>query len=314
MRKILAAFAALTMVFGASALLAPSANAAPTKVHKSYVCKYVGTPGENERLQTGNNPIFVDNNSITKETGKDTVSVGDEFADKQGRSVVIVANTLKLDPEPTIKDCPAPDNPNDPVTALDLTPVSVCGEVDTLVIPETDGFVYVDQGGTLDPGTLVGPGTEILTAEAEEGYYLTDPDWTQTIVLADRTDENCIPTKDDKVVVGEWVDGTYECDDTTVEQTREVTTTSYVWDAEMQDFFVKDITVVTETQTRDLTADEQTACPTDKPDPKPEPKPEPPAELPGTGGSLLPLAGALGLLALGAGALAASRRRSNSLV
>ena len=31
--------------------------------------------------------------------------VGDEFSDAQGRSVVIVANTGKLSPEPGIGDC-----------------------------------------------------------------------------------------------------------------------------------------------------------------------------------------------------------------
>jgi len=33
-------------------------------VHKSYVCKYVDKPGEAERLQTGNNPIWVDNHAL----------------------------------------------------------------------------------------------------------------------------------------------------------------------------------------------------------------------------------------------------------
>ena len=54
-----------------------------------YVCKFVGPPGVDEVLQTGQNPIFVDENSIKAQTGKDTVSIGDEFADAQGRSVVV---------------------------------------------------------------------------------------------------------------------------------------------------------------------------------------------------------------------------------
>ena len=44
---------ALSLAGGASAV---SAADAP---HKAFVCKYVGAPGKNERLQTGNNPISV---------------------------------------------------------------------------------------------------------------------------------------------------------------------------------------------------------------------------------------------------------------
>ncbi len=85
----------------------PQASAASgDPIHKSYVCKYVGTPGVDERLQPSDqNPIFVDNSSLT---GKDNLTfVGETFSDAQGRSVVIVANTGKLDPEPTVANCPA---------------------------------------------------------------------------------------------------------------------------------------------------------------------------------------------------------------
>ena len=53
-----------------------------------WVCKYVGTPGDDEVLKGGENPIKVSGNSADKD--KDgQVFVGDQFADAQGRSVVV---------------------------------------------------------------------------------------------------------------------------------------------------------------------------------------------------------------------------------
>jgi hypothetical protein len=97
------------------AVFADSASKTDQPVHKSYICKYVGKPGVNERLQTGNNPIWTDNNSLV---GKDeAVTVGQEFSDAQGKSVVIVANTPKLDPEPGLDQCPPPAPDQIPVPA-----------------------------------------------------------------------------------------------------------------------------------------------------------------------------------------------------
>jgi hypothetical protein len=91
-------------------------------VHKSYVCKYVGKPGVDERLQTGQNPIWVDNHSLTAKSASD-VKVGDTFSDAQVKSVVIVANSVKLNPEPSVSDCPAPKcPPATPVTPVMPTP------------------------------------------------------------------------------------------------------------------------------------------------------------------------------------------------
>ena len=95
------------------------------KVHKSYVCKYVGTPGVDERLQTGQNPIWVDNNALVGPKGGETY-VGQEFSDKHGRSVVIVANTKKLDPEPGVGQCPSPRQP-DTRTPAGVNYSDLCG-------------------------------------------------------------------------------------------------------------------------------------------------------------------------------------------
>ena len=44
------------------------ASATPVDPHKVLVCKYVGTPGVDERLQTGPNPIVVDEASVASLT------------------------------------------------------------------------------------------------------------------------------------------------------------------------------------------------------------------------------------------------------
>jgi hypothetical protein len=98
-----------------------AAQAEAPQVHKSYVCKYVGTPGVDEVLQTGQNPIWVDNHSLGDHTATLTF-VGEEFTDAQGRSIVIVANTAKLDPEPSVEDCPAVDVSPTPTPTETVTP------------------------------------------------------------------------------------------------------------------------------------------------------------------------------------------------
>jgi hypothetical protein len=103
------------MVFIASPAHAAKPVNAYDNAHKSYVCKYIGKPAVDERLQTGQNPIWVDNHSLTGKDATD-VKVGDTFSDGQIKSVVIVANTAKLNPEPTINDCPAPESPATPLT------------------------------------------------------------------------------------------------------------------------------------------------------------------------------------------------------
>ena len=82
---------------------------------KVYVCKYVGTPGVDEVLQTGNNPIEVSVNAIPGSDGLEAEAlIGFEFADAQGRSVVIAVSAGPgggQGDEPTIEDCPPPRGP-----------------------------------------------------------------------------------------------------------------------------------------------------------------------------------------------------------
>ncbi len=130
-------------------------------VHKSYVCKYVGTPYVDERLQTGDNPIFVDNHSLLGHDG--TTYVGQEFSDKHGKSVVIVANTEKLDPEPGLGDCPPAHGPKQ-IPLPNPNFIDLCGpdNAEWEVPVDTDEIVW-----TLKPGGQ-------LVAETTQGYEFTD--------------------------------------------------------------------------------------------------------------------------------------------
>ena len=76
----------------AIATVGPVVFSAPARAadanSKVWVCKYVRTPGGDEVLKAGKNPIEVSGKSVDKD--KDgQVYVGDQFADAQERSVVV---------------------------------------------------------------------------------------------------------------------------------------------------------------------------------------------------------------------------------
>lgn len=105
---------AYTIIIVAAALIglfivSKIVGAAPAP--KYFVCKYVGTPGQNETLQTGQNPISVSGNALP-----DGTNVGDSFTDQHGRSYVIALDTGQ--DEPT---CPVPENEEPPEECPDGT-------------------------------------------------------------------------------------------------------------------------------------------------------------------------------------------------
>jgi hypothetical protein len=123
---------------------------APDKV---FVCKYIGKPGVDERLQTGQNPISVSVKSIKNFQGE-----GSYFNDKHGRSYVLKVDTGQ--PKPDVSECPQPDNPDpDP----EATPV-----------PDDDGDIL---GGTqvdAPEGSVdAGVGTVAASALGLGGSVLT---------------------------------------------------------------------------------------------------------------------------------------------
>jgi hypothetical protein len=127
------------------------AHAAPAS-SQVWVCKYVGTPGDDERLQTGNNPIRVSGNAAD-EDNDGQVFVGEQFADAQGRSVIVQIEG---------------DEPD----------ADICSETPPPVIPPTtppkpgDGAPHAGGEGGDVPVGLVGGGVllvwaALVAAEAE---------------------------------------------------------------------------------------------------------------------------------------------------
>lgn len=84
---------------------------------KFFVCKYVGTPGVDERLQTGNNPISVAGAQLPQ-----PVVIGTFFTDSQGRSYILAEDVGQPEPDPS--ECPPPDAPPSP-TPVPPTPTPV---------------------------------------------------------------------------------------------------------------------------------------------------------------------------------------------
>lgn len=74
--------------------------ASATAQPKYFVCKYTGTPGVNETLQTGQNPISVNGNALTP-----PIVIGGYFNDTHGRSLIVAQDNGQ--PEPT---CATPQN------------------------------------------------------------------------------------------------------------------------------------------------------------------------------------------------------------
>lgn len=116
--KVLAIIAAIPLVLYGMVFTLSIANATPSP--KYFVCKYVGTPGVDETLQTGNNPISVSGNALTP-----PIVIGASFNDAQGRSVVVAEDTGQDEPS-----CAVPENP----------PVDVCDNLDGVQTTVPQGF------------------------------------------------------------------------------------------------------------------------------------------------------------------------------
>ncbi len=118
---------------GAFVLAAPSVQADVMEPgDKVWVCKYVGTPGVNETLKEGKNPIEVSWNSIPNDNGE--VNVGDRFADAQGNSIVV---QIKGN-DPGVEACPAPQGPSETTTTTAAeTTTTTAAETTTTTAAET---------------------------------------------------------------------------------------------------------------------------------------------------------------------------------
>ncbi|HEX5857691.1 MAG TPA: hypothetical protein VFY91_06240 [Microbacterium sp.] len=141
--------------------------APPIGERKVFVCKYVGTPGDGEVLQTGQNPISVSVNAIF---GNGPVVIGDFFEDAQGRSIVIAFDVGQ--PEPSVDDCP------------DVTPGIATGSV-TVTPPSCEdldgGAALVYSNATVTSATL--GGVPQPAANFAAGFYDTLPEGDYVITL-----------------------------------------------------------------------------------------------------------------------------------
>ena len=95
--------ATATLALGSAVASAGPVEAAPTKpLTKAFICKYVGKPYVDERLQTGQNPILRDR--------KGWMVLGSYFNDAQGRSYVLAWGYPGQADLP-LRDCPTPPKP-----------------------------------------------------------------------------------------------------------------------------------------------------------------------------------------------------------
>lgn len=160
-RRIAAVLGALALIF---ALAAP----ALAQGGKVVVCKYVGTPGAGERLQTGNNPIVVSANALKGKgfSGKFPF----EFSDAQGRSVAIryAANSHDGDisecggtpsPTPSVKPStkPSPTPEPSPTTSPSVRPTPTQSSTPTFTPTPTASPTPTPTGTTSPTGTPTAP-------------------------------------------------------------------------------------------------------------------------------------------------------------
>jgi hypothetical protein len=138
----------------------PTATANPGASHeKVFVCKYVGQPKVDERLQTGNNPIDVDTSSIKPFEG-----VGSYFADAQGQSFVLKWAD-KGEQDPPITDCPAPRGP-DTVVTTSVAHDTTCTAFTTTTTTTTTTYTLKD--GEWVGDTVVTIGEPVITTPTDQ--------------------------------------------------------------------------------------------------------------------------------------------------
>jgi hypothetical protein len=184
-----AALAAVGALITSSGLVlmatASTANADPS-VHKVFVCKYVGTPGDDERLQEANNPISVDTHALEGKGFDGKLPFW--FEDQQGRSVAYAWDEEQGDGqhnEPSLSDCPRlPSDEDetevvanvdfrDPTCADKSAGYSTSASVDGSAAPS--GLVeFSVTSGSVEPGSSV-----VVTATITDDDYEFDNEDTE---------------------------------------------------------------------------------------------------------------------------------------
>ncbi|MDO8337189.1 MAG: hypothetical protein Q7T15_02905 [Microcella sp.] len=201
-----AALLALGMAAGGAspALAAPGnsgmSQSTPESEKKVWVCKYVGTPGVDERLQVAgpgqNNPIEVSVNAI-QDDGWDVASGTGWFSDGQGRSYAIGYSDARgggQGDEPDINECPRPDFP-------DATPGATTSPATCEV--STGSITFADNAGIAeyrigeqsyqpgDTGSGFAPADYVITAVPEDNFDLSPNSSPFTVTVAGPAEGEC---------------------------------------------------------------------------------------------------------------------------
>ena len=155
---------------------------------KVFVCKYKNTPGPEEVLKSGKQPISVSINSIDSQFEGDPVElIGETFADAQGFSRVIAVNDGQ-DPPPA-SACLG-DSSSVEATPPDAQ-APTCDADGKLLLPDdTDVLTYEsDPDGT-------GPGDYTVTVTVADGYELIGPDEFEITVEEQLSGDECAEIDD----------------------------------------------------------------------------------------------------------------------
>ena len=152
-------------------------------------------------------------------------------------------------------DTPQPPRPADKVTETPWVDGQfACDDVSvtqTRTVTTTP-YVWDGEQWVLD--------TENATTEQQTGSRALGEDEYYTCPV----DNPQPPRPDAKVVEGDWADGTWYCDDTSVTMTRTVTTTPYIWDGDAWVLDTANAQTSVEALLRDLLPSEVFACGSDE--------------------------------------------------
>lgn len=268
------AIAALAVIVGVGALTVNvqadqgggrgSNHETKSKEKKVWVCKYVGTPGVNERLKSGKNPISTSVNSI--EHNQWDGSIPGWFSDKHDRSFVLAYDGDNKQPD--ISNCYLKDAKVN-ITVTDAT----CTSGQVLI---HSGVNATLKSGSTPSGTT-GPAHYSVTYNAIQDHLFlnsqkssTESGYLSGKLLPQITSSKkpCYapkPSHKPEVVWrGDWKDdGHVKCSRDSVKQTRTIKTKYYTYSWNERTHAWEESTKTktsTETRYRDLTEAEKAHC------------------------------------------------------
>jgi hypothetical protein len=194
MRKlIVAAILAVSLVLVTVPTVVSAVKPPKEDNKKVFVCKYVGTPGVDETLQTGQNPISVSVNAIQNWDG----TIPGYFSDQHGRSYVLEYDEGQ--DEPDVTECPDGDSPEVlAASAVVLTIDATCEVGETLVYGDIENASF---SGTADGTT--GPDSYLVTATADQNAEFDDQGTQELVFEGDLAGPLDDVSCDDGDVLGE---------------------------------------------------------------------------------------------------------------